>query len=85
VGSASLDLSDAAAFARWLEGLRSAFADADAVALDLLRPPRSRELGPALAARSYAEARTAVLASLDVDLVDDHGDPAGRGGAGPEE
>jgi hypothetical protein len=85
VSRASLDLSDPVAFSRWLAGLRSAFADADAVALDMLRPTRARELGPALAARNYGEARSAILASLDVDIVTDHGDPAGSGGAGPAE
>jgi hypothetical protein len=84
VSRASLDLSDPVAFGRWLGGLRSAFADADAVTLDQLRPLRSRELGPSLAAKNYGEARAAVLASLDVDVIGDHGDPAGSGGAGPD-
>jgi hypothetical protein len=72
------------AFSRWLAGLRSAFADADAVAVDMLRPPRARELGPALAARNYGEARAAILASLDVDIIADRG-PAVSGGADPAE
>jgi hypothetical protein len=59
-----LDWTDPAAIFRWLDGLRVAFADADAVALDMLKPPRTRDLGPALHARNYGEARTAVLAAL---------------------
>jgi hypothetical protein len=59
-----LDWTDPAAVSHWLDGLRVAFADADATALDMLKPARDRELGPALHARNYGEARTAVLAAL---------------------
>lgn len=81
---ASLDLSDPAAFSRWLTSLRSAFLDADAVSIDLLRPLRARELGPVVAARNYGEARTAVLAALDIDIDVEHGDPVGSGGSPAE-
>jgi hypothetical protein len=47
---------------RWLAGLRLAFNDADAVALDMLRPPRARELG--LHARNYGAARAQILQAL---------------------
>jgi hypothetical protein len=87
VSRPSLDWSDPAAVATWLAGLRSAFADADAVALDMLRPPRSRELGPAIHARNYNAARGQVLQALDVAVAPEPdpepGDPAGNGGAGP--
>lgn len=79
----SLDWSDAVAVSRWLAGLRVAFHDADAVALDMLRPPRARDLGPALAARNYGEARAAVLSALAFADASEPGDPAGSGGAGP--
>jgi len=63
--------------------------DADAVASDLLRPPRSRELGPALAARNYTAAREQILFALDCAAAPENdtepGDPAGNGGAGPEQ
>lgn len=59
-----LDWSNPASICVWLEALRTAFQDADAVALDMLRPPRARDLGPALHARNYGEARAAVLAAL---------------------
>jgi hypothetical protein len=59
-----VDWSDPASVTRWLEALRTAFEDADAVALDMLKPPRARDLGPALHARNYGEARASVLASL---------------------
>jgi hypothetical protein len=59
-----LDWSDPAAVSHWVESLRVAFHDADAVTLDMLKPPRARELGPVLHARNYGEARAAVLAAL---------------------
>jgi hypothetical protein len=88
----ALDWSDPLAVAQWLSGLRSAFNDCDAVALDMLRPPRSRELGPAIHAKNYNAAREQVLQALDLaagppanDTEPDPepGDPAGNGGAGP--
>lgn len=63
--------------------------DADAVTADMLRPPRERELGPALHARNYGEARGKIVASLAYlsslarDDGGEHGDPSGNGGAGP--
>jgi hypothetical protein len=64
VSCPSLDWSDPIAVSKWLAGLRLAFNDADAVALDMLRPPRVRELGPALHAKNYGEARAQILQSL---------------------
>ena len=67
-----------------LADLRVAFDDAAAVAIDMLRAPRRRNLGPREHRRLYHEARgklTRVLAELDAD---EHGDPAGAGGAGGE-
>lgn len=84
----SLDWSDPAAVSVWLAGLRLSFNDADAAALDMLRPPRARELGPALHAKNYSEARAQIVQALDYASApepDDGepGDPAGHGGAGP--
>ncbi len=47
---------DPADLRRSLVDLRIAFEDADAVTRDMLRPPRLRELGPALHSRQYREA-----------------------------
>ncbi len=72
-----------------LSTLCEAFRDADAITKDMLRPPRKRELGPALHADNYGEARASLVQALDraVKLADedepDHGDPSGSGGAGP--
>jgi hypothetical protein len=41
------------------------FNDADVTALDMLRPPRARELGPALHAKHYREARAQIVQLLD--------------------
>ncbi len=83
----SLDWADPLAVARWLGSLRLAFNDADAISLDMLRPPRKRELGPVLHARNYGDARAQVLRALDyASAPDPEGeppDPAGFGGAGP--
>jgi len=83
-----LDWSDRIAVSAWLAGLRVSFNDADAVALDMLRPPRARELGPKIHARNYCAARAQILEALDYASApepDDGegGDPAGTGGAGP--
>lgn len=59
-----LDWNDPAAVRRWLSAMRSSFADADAVTSDLLRPPRSRDLGPIQHTRLYTEARTSILQLL---------------------
>ncbi len=60
-----LNWRDPAAVVRWLAGLRQSFADLDAVGLDMLRPPRSRELGPALHADHYRAARAQIVQALD--------------------
>ncbi len=68
-----------------LADLRSAFDDADAVALDMLRAPRRRNLGPREHRRLYREARgklLQLLASPDNDT--ERGAPAGSGGASRE-
>ena len=79
----SLDWSDPIAVSRWLAGLRLAFNDADAAALDMLKPPRSRELGPVLHAANYGAARAQLLQALDFADAPEPSDPAGCGGAGP--
>jgi hypothetical protein len=53
---ASLDWRDAGAVSEWLGKLTVSLHDMDAVAQDMLRSPRERELGPVLHARSYGEA-----------------------------
>jgi len=77
VSRASLDFTDPAAVARWLAGLRSSFNDLDAAALDMLRAPRDRELGPALHAAHYHAAREQVLQALDLAGSDSEGDAEG--------
>jgi hypothetical protein len=63
------------------------FNDADAVALDMLRPPRARELGPKIHARNYRAARAQILEALDYASAPEpdgeDGDPSGNGGADP--
>jgi hypothetical protein len=54
----SLDWSDPIAVSTWLAGLRLAFNDADAVAIDMLRPPLERELGPVLHTKNYEDRAT---------------------------
>ena len=61
----ALEWSDPTAVSKWLAGLRVSFNDADAAALDMLRPLRARELGPALHAKNYTEARAQILEALD--------------------
>jgi hypothetical protein len=86
VSRASLDWSDPIAVSRWLAGLRLAFNDADAVTQDMLRPPRSRELGPALHAHNYGEARQQVLQALAfAEAPEPDSDPGVKGGAPPGE
>ncbi len=79
----SLDWSDPIAVSKWLAGLRGAFNDADAVALDMLRAPRARELGPALHAKNYGEARATILAALEYASAPEPDPGEGDGGAGP--
>jgi hypothetical protein len=67
-----------------LADLRVAIDDAHAVAVDMLRAPRRRDLGPREHRRLYQEAHgklTRILAELDAD---ERGDPAGLGGSGAE-
>ena len=82
----ALDWSDPIAVSKWLAGLRLAFNDADAAALDMLRPPRARELGPALHAANYGAARTQILQALDcataLEPDPEPSAPAGNGGGG---
>ncbi len=79
----ALDWSDPVAVSRWLAGLRLAFNDADGIALDMLKPPRSRELGPVLHADTYGKARAQILQALDYASAPEPSDLAGNGGAGP--
>lgn len=80
---ASLDWTDATEVSIWLAALRQSFADADAVALDMLRPPRSRELGPALHAEHYSAARAQFLKAIDYATAPEpHGEPSDPAGSG---
>ncbi len=79
-----------AAVTRWLGELVATWKDVDAVTQDMLRPARRRELGHCEHERRYREA-AAKLAELLARAVspiseeeDEHGDPAGMGGAGAE-
>jgi hypothetical protein len=78
-----LDWSDPSAVSRWLLDLRAAIEDADSVVEDMLRPPKQRELGPALHRTQYAEAQRQILQLLDFAgaTEPDRGDPAGSGGS----
>lgn len=60
----ALDWSDPIAVSKWLAGLRLSWNDADAVAEDMLLPPRQRSLGPALHAKNYGEARAQIVQLL---------------------
>jgi hypothetical protein len=79
VSRPSLDWSDPIAVSQWLAALRKSFDDADAVTLDMLLPPRERELGPALHAKHYGDAREQILQALDfaAPAGADDGEPAG--------
>lgn len=81
----SLDWSDPVAVSRWLTGLQASFKDLDGVALDMLRPPRKRELGPTLHAANYHAARRQILHAIEHATAPDPdpGDPSGQGDAGP--
>src|SRR5262249_2325841 len=85
----ALDWSDPTAVPKWLGALRSAIADADAIARDMLRPARDRELGPTMHREKYREAMNAIVQALDYATApepeddDEPSDPAGSGGAGP--
>ncbi len=71
-----------------LSTLKEAFKDADAITVDMLRPPRKRELGPIIAERNYQEARASLVQALALSIAlaadddePDHGDPSGSGGS----
>lgn len=59
-----LNWNDRVEVERVIRDLASAFADADAVVQDLLRPARRRELGPVVHRELYAEARGKLMALL---------------------
>jgi hypothetical protein len=80
VSRPSLDWSDRIAVSKWLAGLRVSFDDLDAVASDMLRPPRERQLGPALHAKNYGDARAQILRALDFAAEPEPGSPTGNGG-----
>ena len=80
-----IDLED---MRRALLALKLAFDDADAVAEDMLRAPRKRQLGPVLHRKNYGDARASMLSGLDYLIgitkpEPENGDPSGNGGAGP--
>lgn len=82
-----LDWRDPAAVRAFLTELRATLDDAHAVVGDMLSPPRTRELGPALHRRQYREARAKIGQLLALAMPGprdpERGDPAGCGGAGP--
>jgi hypothetical protein len=61
----SLDRKDARAFAEWLRALRVSPNDAHAVALDMLREPQKRELGPVLHAKNYGDAWAQIAQAIE--------------------
>jgi hypothetical protein len=61
----SLDWKDPGAVDQWLGALRVSLNDAHAVAQDMLREPRERELGPALHAKNYGDAWAQIVRALD--------------------
>jgi hypothetical protein len=83
----SLDWSDPSAVSRWLASLRVSFDDADAVTRDMLRPACARELGPALHAKNYDDARAQILRALTYaeapESDPEPNGPAGSGGTAP--
>ena len=85
---ASLDWSDRRAVAQWLGALRVTLVDHLAVVEDMLRPPRQRELGPALHRERAGETATQLRQLLDAATAhapDDREaeEPSGTGGTGP--
>ena len=84
-----IDWHNAAAVTWWLGELAATWEDADAVTRDMLRPARQRKLDHREHQRLYQEA-AGKLADLLQRAVpplseeDEHGDPAGMGGAGAE-
>ena len=84
----SLDWSNRLAVAQWLGALRDTLGDHLAVVDDMLRPPRARELGPALHRERAGETATQLRQLVDAAPVPKPdggqiGDPAGKGGTGP--
>ena len=83
-----LDFGDVDAVRAWIEDLRLAVDDADAVTRDALRPLGKRELGRVLHRRNYREARQRIVALLDhatpaaPEGEPEPGDPTGNGGTG---
>ncbi len=71
---------DRADFRRILLDMRIAIDDVDAVTRDMLRPPRLRELGPALHARQYREAHEKMLSALAYLLREVEGGDPPEGG-----
>ncbi len=71
---------DRADLRRSLLDLRLAIDDADAVSRDMLRPPRLRELGPALHSRNYREAHEKILSVLAYLMREAEGDDPPEGG-----
>jgi hypothetical protein len=66
--------------------LRVAVDDADALAEDMLRSPRRRELGPVLHRKQYTEARRKVTAASSYLMrlvADGPTDPSSSGSADP--
>ena len=67
--------------------LRVAFDDADAIAADMLRSPRDRELGPALHRQNYHDAKKTVVEELELLVLyftdPEPADPAGSGAGSP--
>jgi hypothetical protein len=87
VSRPALDWTDPAAVAWWLGALRVTIGDAQAIAEDMLRPPRERELGPALHLERHRDTTAQIRTLLDFATAPEPegepGDPAGNGGAGP--
>ncbi len=71
---------DRADLRRLLVDLRLAVDDADAVTRDMLRPPRLRELGPALHNRQYREAHEKILSLLAYLMRDAESETPPEGG-----
>ena len=77
-----LDWNDAAAVSECLAKLKVSLDDADAITQDMLRPPRERELGPALHAEKYRDAWSQVEESMAYAMGTEP--KPGRGDGGPE-
>jgi hypothetical protein len=73
-----LDWRDPAAVRAFLTELRATLDDAHAVVGDMLSPPRTRELGPALHRRQYREARAKIGQLLALAMPGPRDPRAGR-------